>query len=156
MNLTDPLPNFIPYPRRPFRGASLQGTLPMILLGGIAATSSFACLIAFIVTIAQPPHRFTNPARGLFIAWLVIWLGALILCFAWGGFIIPVMYRMALESYEKDWEGEHRGWWGRYVKVENALGRMEFEVYQWVKGVISGLQRRTTGSKGSARKETSV
>ena len=105
--------------------------------------------------IAQPPHKFTNPARGLLISWLAIWFGAITLCFMWGGFIIPVLYCKSIESYEKGWDGEHGGWWGRYVKVEKAIGRAEHKTYVLAKGVLGkvvGRERRQKrkGAEGAS------
>ncbi|KAH8727809.1 hypothetical protein GQ44DRAFT_71077 [Phaeosphaeriaceae sp. PMI808] len=47
----DPISYFIPYPRRPFRGATLQGLVPMMMLGAIMGTASFGCLVAFITGV---------------------------------------------------------------------------------------------------------
>lgn len=157
----DPISNFSPYPRRPFRGASLQGAVPMVMLGAIAATASFACLIAFIVVMATPPHKFSHTAQSLLISWLVIWFGALILCFAWGGFIIPVMFRMSYASFESDWDAsEAQGWWGRYVRLERALGRAEHRVYASTKRMIGQMRkiflRNTTKITAAGDLETST
>lgn len=95
-------------------------------------------MIGFIVTMARAPHTFTPTAQGLLAAFIVLYFGCALLGGAWLFFIEALTYRMWLASFESDWlEREDTGWWGRYVRFEVWLGRVEHAVYrrvvQWVR-----------------------
>lgn len=94
-------------------------------------------MIAFIVVMACPPHAFTPAAKGLLAAFLILYFGSAILGIAWGLFVDPFLYRMWLASFQSDWvEKEDKGWWGRYVRMERSLGRIEHFVYTWIKRIV--------------------
>ena len=94
-------------------------------------------MIGFIITMARPPHAFTPVAQGLLAAFIILYLGCALLGTAWLFFIEAFTYRMWLASFDSDWlERENTGWWGKYVRLERWLGRMEHAVYtrleKWV------------------------
>lgn len=123
-----------------------------MVLGPLIATFGFLCLVAFIVIIAHPPHEFSEAAKGLLAAGVLLYFGAALLGFLWMSAILPKMYSMWLTSFEPGWTGDaadgEEGWWSRYVRFERALGRWEHKVYQGavrcgraVKGMCKGKKR---------------
>lgn len=142
----DPIPNFMPHPRRLTRGPTFQGGVVIVMLLPIPIMLSIACLVAFIVTMARPPHTFTPTAKGLLAAFLILYLGSSLAAAAWLFFLSVWLYRMWLASFESGWVPEEQaGWWARYVRVESWFGRVEHAV---VMRVGSGV-RRVRGRFGS-------
>lgn len=81
-------------------------------------------MIAFVITMARPPHRFTPAAQILLALFLVLFVGFSILGLMWLLFISAFMYRMWLASFHSDWiQREYEGWWGRYMRLETWLDR---------------------------------
>jgi hypothetical protein len=139
---TDPVPQFRRYPRRLNRGQSLQGLVAFFVILPFPATVGVGCMIAFIVVMARPPHDFTPTAQGLLVAFLLLYLGSALSALAWGMFLIPYLYRMWLASFDSDWvERENTGWWGRFVRMERWLGRIEHSIYKRVKDNLSSLRK---------------
>lgn len=142
----DPIPHFTKHPRRLTRGPSLQGAVvAMMIILPVPAIAGVSCMVAFIVSMAQPPHIFTPKAQGLLIAFLVLHFGGVILGAAWLFFIDCFMYRIWLASFESDWvDEENKGWWGRLIRLEAWLGRLEHSVYTHIKNFIRALQKPFT------------
>ncbi|KZM27301.1 uncharacterized protein EKO05_0007618 [Ascochyta rabiei] len=139
----DPIPDFIPYPRRLNRGPSMQGGVAFIILLPIPAVIGVYCLIAFIVIISRPPYTFTPVAQTLLTLFLVFFVGCSLLGFAWLLFIEAFMYRMWLASFDSDYcvEMERGGWWARYVSLERWLASVEHAVYTRGKESLEMLRR---------------
>jgi hypothetical protein len=72
-------------------------------------TIGIGSLIAFIITMAQPPHVFTSRAKGLLAVFLVLYLGFAVLAAGWLFLVDAYMYRVWLESFEGGWKGEGEG-----------------------------------------------
>ncbi|KAF3038948.1 hypothetical protein E8E11_006534 [Didymella keratinophila] len=92
------------------------------------------CMVGFIVIMARPPHTLTPTAEGLLAAFVVLYVACPLLGTGWLFFVEAFMYRMWLESFDKDWVARgDSSWWGRYVRLERRLGRAEHAVYTYVK-----------------------
>lgn len=113
-----------------------------MVIGPLLATVGFACLLAFIVLIARPPHDFSDTAKGLLIVAVLLYFMVGVLALCWGMAILPIKYGMWLRSFEPGWEEGNAGWWGRYVMIEKALGRWEHIAYTSVVTLGEVTKRR--------------
>lgn len=130
-----------------------------MVLGPMLATPGFACLLAFVVLMARPPHHFSGPAKGVLVAGVLMYLGSGVLAYVWMMAVAPKIYAMWLRSFDPDWGGGEEGWWGRYAMVERALGRWEHGLYEgvvacgkvvceWWRMGFRGRRRRWQGEEG--------
>jgi hypothetical protein len=149
--LQDPIPHFTRHLRRLNRGPSLQGGVAIMVFLPIPVFIGVICMVGFIVILARPPHTLTPTAEGLLAAFVILYVACPLLGAGWLFFVEAFMYRMWLESFEKDWVARgDSSWWGRYVRLERRLGRAEHAVYTYVKKRIlpSLLALRSSADSG--------
>ncbi|KAJ4987696.1 het domain protein [Stagonosporopsis vannaccii] len=135
----DPIPDFTSHPRRLTRGPTFQGGVAIVMLLPIPIVTGIACMAAFIITMARPPHAFTPTAKGLLAAFLILHFGSSLAAAAWLFFLSMWLYRMWLASFESEWVPEEQaGWWASYVRLERWLSSVE---YAAVTRVMRGVRR---------------
>lgn len=133
-SLQDPVPQFTRHVRRLNRGPSLQGGVIIMVFLPILVFIGVICMIGFIIIMARPPHTLTPTAEGLLAAFVILYVLCPLLGAGWLFFVEAFMYRMWLESFEKGWVARgNSSWWGRFVRLEKRLGRIEHAVYTYVK-----------------------
>lgn len=132
----------------------MQGYIAALILYIIPVVLGIGCLVAFIVTMARPPHEFSPTARSLLVAFLFLYLGSTAVVVAWMFFLATWLYRKWLESFESGWVPEEQaGWWARYQRLERWIGAVEHAFITQIRMSVRRLRKLFVSARGRDDKQ---